>query len=62
MVTAGGLVFDVRGGERDQQQGDADPIVEAALDVQSLTDARWEPWLGHHRLAERGIGRREQNC
>jgi hypothetical protein len=33
------FVFDVRRGERDQQQRHADPVVETALDVQSLADA-----------------------
>ena len=47
--------------EHDEEQRHADAIVEAALDVQALTDTRRQPRLGHHRLAERGVGRSEQD-
>ena len=47
--------------EHDQQQRDADPVVEAALDVQSLAHADRQARLGHHGLAEGGIGRCEQH-
>ena len=46
---------DVRCGQNDQQQRDADSVVEPALDVEPLTHAERQPGLGDHRLAQRGV-------
>ena len=43
-------------GERDREQGYAHPVVEAALDVQPLADARGEVLVGDDGLTERRIG------
>ena len=55
-MAAGGVVFDLRRGERNQQQWHADPVVEAALDIEALADPRRKAWLGHDRFSERRIG------
>ena len=52
--------------EHDPEQRHADPVVEAALDVQSLPDPARKPRQRHDRLAERRIGgrqdHREEEC
>ena len=60
-ATAGDLGLDV--GERDsrEQQRHADPVVQAALDVQALADPRRDPRLGDDRLPERCVGRRQHD-
>ena len=44
---------------RDEEEGDAEAVVEAALDVQCLTHALGHGLVRHDALAERGIGRAE---
>ena len=46
-------------GQRDQQQRDAEAIVQAALDVQTLSNPRRQTLIGNDGLAERGVGRRD---
>jgi hypothetical protein len=46
---------------RPQGAWHTDAVVEAALDVQPLADARRQPLLGHDRLTQRGIGGREHD-
>jgi hypothetical protein len=46
-------------GEEDDQQGHAHPVVQAALDVQALADARGQPRVGDHRQPQRGVGGRQ---
>ena len=55
------MVVDFGRRERDQQQRHADPVVEAALDVEALPDPRRKPRLGHDGLPERSIRGREQD-
>ena len=57
----GDLRFHV--GRRDgrEQQRDADAVVEPALHVESLADPPRDARLGHDRLPERGIGRRQDH-
>jgi hypothetical protein len=43
-------------GEEDDQQGDAHPVIETALDVEALADAGGEPRVGDHRQPQGGIG------
>jgi hypothetical protein len=43
-------------GEEDDQQGHADPVIQAALDVEALADAGGEPPVADHRQPERGVG------
>jgi hypothetical protein len=47
--------------DRDQQQWDADAVVQPALDIQALTDARRNPGVGDDRLPERSVRRCEDN-
>ena len=47
--------------DRDQEQRNADAVVEPALDIQALADARWNPRVGDDRLAERGVRRSEHD-
>ena len=48
-------------GEHDPEQRHADPVVQAALDVQSLSDSAWEPHQRDDRLTERCVRRREDH-
>ena len=50
-----GPVVPLRYPERDEEERDADPVVEAALDVETLPDPRRDPLVGHDRLAERCV-------
>ena len=43
-------------GERDEEERDADAVVEAALDVEPLPDPRRNPLVGDDRLTERRVG------
>ena len=47
--------------EHDPEQRHADPVVEAALDVQSLSNAAGQSRQGDDRLAERRVRRREDH-
>ena len=49
------------GRQRDQQQGNADPVVEAALDVERLTHNLRKPRVRDDRAAKPGVGRREDH-
>ena len=53
--------LDVRGGNGREQQRHADPVVEPALDVQALADPARDARLGDDRLAEGGVGRRQDH-
>ena len=53
--------FDVRGRNGREQQRHADPVVEPALDVQPLADPARDARLGDDRLAEGGVGRRQDD-
>ena len=44
-----------------EQERHADPVVEPALDVQALADPSRDARLGDDRLAERGVGRRQDD-
>ena len=57
----GDVRCDVRGGNGREQQRHADPVVEPALDVQSLANPPRDARLGDHRLAERGVGGRQDH-
>jgi hypothetical protein len=47
--------------EGDEEHRHADPVVEAALDVEALADSGGQAPVGHDRLAERGVGRSEHD-
>ena len=47
--------------ERDEEERDADSVVEAALDVETLPDPRRDPLVGDDRLAERRVGAGEHD-
>ena len=47
--------------KRDEEERDADSVVEAALDVEPLSDPRRDPLVGDDRLAERRVGAREHD-
>ncbi len=49
------------GRQRDQKQGNADTVVEAALDVERLTHDLRKPRVRDDRAAEPGVGRREDH-
>ena len=49
------------GRQRDQQQGYADPVVEAALDVERLTHNLRKSRVRDDRAAKPGVGRREDH-
>ena len=51
----------LRDREHDPEQRHADPVVEAALDVQSLSNSAREPRQRDDRLAERRVRRREDH-
>ena len=53
----------VRLGDRDgdQEQRDADAVVEPTLDVETLADARRNPRIGDDRLPERSVRRGEHD-
>ena len=53
--------MNVRGRDGCKEQRYADPVVEPALDVQSLADPAGNAGLGDHGLAERGVGRRQDD-
>ena len=48
-----------REGDGDEDDGQGDAVVEAALDVEALADPDRDERVAHHRLAERGVGGRE---
>jgi len=48
--------------QRDQQQRDAYPVVEAALEVERLPDALWEPAVGNDRPPKTRVGRGEDHA
>ena len=48
-------------GERDEEERDADSVVQAALDVEPLPDPRRDPLVGDDRLAERRVGAGEHD-
>ncbi len=50
-----------RDGERDEEERHADPVVEATLDVEALTDSDRKATRRDDDLTERGIGRREDD-
>ena len=63
---SGGPVADrsrlgLRDRQHDPEQRHADPVVEAALDVQSLANSARQPRQRDDRLAERGVRRREDH-
>ena len=60
-AAAGDLGFDVGDRDRGEQQRHADAVVEAALDVEALADPLRHARLGHDRLPERGVGRRQHD-
>ena len=51
----------LRDRERDREERHAEAVVQPALDVESLADARRQVWVRDDRLAERGVGRREDD-
>ena len=51
----------LRDREHDPEQRHADPVVEAALDVQALSHSAREPRQRHDRLTERRVRRREDH-
>ena len=53
--------FDIGGGDGGEQERHADPVVEPALDVQALADPARDARIGDDRLAERGVGRRQDD-
>ena len=48
-------------GDRDEEDRDAEPVIEAALDVEALPDTGRDALIGDDRLAERGIRAREHH-
>ena len=48
-------------GQRDEKERHADPVVEAALDVEALTNADGKATRRDDDLSERGIRRREDD-
>ena len=54
-------VLGQRDGERDEEERDADPVVQPGLDVEALADAGGKAWRRDDRLAERRVGRREDD-
>ena len=59
--TADDVLFRLRNGQRNEEQRDANAVVEPAFDVQALADARREPLVGDDRLAQRRVGRGEDD-
>ena len=57
----GNTRLDVRGRHGREEQRYADPVIEPAFDVQALADPSRDAWLGDHRLAEGGVGRRQDH-
>ena len=55
------IVLGLRDREHDEEQRHADPVVEAALDVQALPDAYGQAAVRHHLLPERRVRRREDD-
>ena len=53
--------MDVCGGHGSEQQGHADPVVEPALDIETLADPLWHARLGDDRLAQGGVRRRQDD-
>ena len=47
----------IRECQRDQERWDAEAVVEAALDIESLPDRHGQALVADNRLPERGIGR-----
>jgi hypothetical protein len=48
--------------DRDEEQRDTEPVVEAALDVEPLSDPRGDPFVGHHGLPQRRVRARDHHC
>ena len=53
--------LDVGSGDGGEQQRHADPVVETALDIEALADPARHARRGHDRLAESGVGRRQDH-
>src|SRR4029453_9802645 len=47
--------------DRDQEQWDADAVVEPTLDIETLADARRDPGVGNDRLPKRSVRRGEHD-
>ena len=56
-VATGSRMGGQRHGDQDERCGDT--VVEAALDVEHAPDTDRDGLVGHHRLPERGVGRRQ---
>ena len=56
-----GTGLGVRDREHDQEQWHADAVVEAALDVEPLSDMRRQIFARDHGLPQGGVGRREND-
>ena len=54
--------LDIRERDRGEQQRHADPVVQAALDVEALADPRHDARIGDDCLSERGICRRQDHA
>ena len=59
---AGDLGLDVGDGDGREQQRDADPVVEPALEVEPLADRLRDALVADDGLAERRVGRREHDA
>ena len=55
------LLFRLCDGQRNEEQRHADAVVEPALDVQALADARGQTLVGDDRLPQRRIRRSEDD-
>ena len=55
------VLVGLRDREGDEEQGHADPVVQAALDVQPLTNADGQAWIRDDGLPERRVRRREHD-
>jgi hypothetical protein len=51
-----------RGRQSNQQQRDADTVIEAALDIERLPYALWKPAVGNDRLPKTRVGRGEDHA
>ena len=60
-VTLGDVGLHVGGGHGQEEQRDADPVVEPALDVQPLADALRHVRVGDDRLPQRCVRRRQRD-
>ena len=50
-----------RRGEQHDEEGQRDPVVESALDIESLPDRRGNPWVGDRGLSQSRVGRRQDD-